>query len=139
MSVLHKLLPNRAGKKSVKIVADFDQLIAEPIGFRFQGRDFEIKPVDTETFMKTTHSLQEIQDLLKKKGEGQEITNEEVYEAYLKFTQPLCPQITLKILKSMSLSQIHALVNLIIRHILGDAEPQEKKNLIPQPTMTPTL
>jgi hypothetical protein len=122
--MITKLFPARTEKKPLKIIADFDALISEPIGFRFHGKEYEIKPVDTETFMRVAKALQEIQDLLSQRTQGTEVDNEKVYDAYHKFLSPLCPSITLKDLNSMALPQIHALKNLIIRHMLGDTAEQ---------------
>lgn len=132
-----QFLPARAQKKPIQIITDLDALISEPIGFRFAGEDYEIKPVDTESFMKVANALGNIQEILRQRAEGQEVSDEQVYRAYLRFTEPLCPGITLKTLKSMAIPQIHALINLITRHLQGQtaelmqAQDVEKKKSPP--------
>lgn len=115
-----KLWPVRTESKPIKIIADIDAIISEPVGFIFQGQTYEIHPVDTESFMRVANSLHEVQRILQDRGQGKSIDEEEVYQAYLKFIQPLCPRIGLKELKAMKLPQIDALVNLIFKHIRGD-------------------
>lgn len=130
---MFKLMPTRAPSKPAKIIADFDALISESIAFRFHGKDFIIRPVDTETFLKVMIGFQEAQMLVRQEAEGKVVDTDAIYDAYLKFIGPLCEDFTVKDLKSMTLSQINALIGLIIKHITGGtdtamAESDEKKN-----------
>ena len=113
-----KLLPGRQ-KPSVTVVADLDALISEPIGFQFKGRVYEIKPVDTATFMRTTNALGKIQELLGKRTQGDKIEDEEIYKAYDELITPLCPKFGYQNIKSATLAQLFAVVNLIIKQLTG--------------------
>lgn len=135
--MLHKLKPARMNAKPAKVIADLDDLIAEPVAFRFQGKTWVLKPVDTETFMRVARALEDIQELLSGHSGGEPKNKEEIYDAYLVFIQPLCEGIGMTEIRSMTLPQLHALMSLIIRHITGQttqesvsgSEEEKKKTL----------
>lgn len=135
--MLHKILAARSKPpENLKIIADFDSLIVEPVGFVYRGKSYEVKPVDTESFLKIADCLGHMNSLLNSRAQGAEVTDDVVYESYYNFITPLCPTFTMKDLKSMKLPQLGGLVNLIIRHLTGEtvsdtrSEDSEKKKTV---------
>lgn len=127
MGVLSKLMPAR--QEPAKVVADLDALIDEPIAIRFQGRVFTVKPVSTRAFMKMADAMGRMQILTTQST----IKNDDVYKGYHDYISVLCPEITIDMLKSMTLTQVHALLNVLIKHSTGQPlnldESIEKKRL----------
>lgn len=114
------------------MVADLDALIAEPVGFRFQGKVYRCEPVDTKTFLQLAEVLEEVRQLIKSQGEGLPISSEQIYEAYHRYISAVCPDFTISILKAMTLPQVHGLLNLVIKHVTGQPmapEDTEKKKM----------
>lgn len=134
MGVLQKLMPARDAQAStVKIIADLDSLVSQRIGFRFAGKDFVVEPVSTGSFIRISQTMAEFQELLLKKDDASAgVTEARIYEAYYRWISVLCPAISLRDIQAMKIVQLHALMNLMIRHITGQTqEPTpdlEKKN-----------
>jgi hypothetical protein len=133
MSGLSHFMPARGAKLPVKVISDLDDLVAQPIGFRYLGEDYIIAPMTTRNFMIVTQALHELEETLKK--QNGEWDDESIYQAYYEFISPLCPGISLKKIKKGTISQLHALLNLMVRHITGQTEPdmvreeEEKKKI----------
>lgn len=121
--ILSRIMPARQ-KPAVKVIADLDSIVSQPIGFRFMGKDYVIEPVTTEKFMQIAGALERMQNIAKEHAENKGITQEDVYESYHDFIKSLCPKITVKDLRSMALPQLHAVINLMIRHITGQTDDQ---------------
>jgi len=113
------LNPARTQARPVKIVADFDALVSQEIGFKLHGESYILKPVNTEDSMRLTLALERANKLSAQREQDNSVTLEDICQAYLDFISPLCPQMTMDTLKQMTLAQIHALVGLIIRHMMG--------------------
>lgn len=130
--VLTKIMPARTAHEPVRVVADLDSLIAQPVGFRFKGRVFQIQPVTTRQFMQLADVLGEIQKVTDEQKAGKKIHDEEVYEMYHKYISVLCPEFTLDMLKSMTLVQVGAVMALIMKHATGMTDDVEKKKMSPE-------
>lgn len=132
MGMLHKLMPARP---DVKLIADLDEIISQPIGFKFGGRDYVIQPVSTSAFLKITQAMENFQALLKvKDSKPGEITEDIVYEAFYRWIVILVPEIKLAAVKKMAFAQLNALMTLMIQHITGQTSDamhggSEKKKL----------
>jgi hypothetical protein len=122
MGILHKLMPTRDDRRSTKLIADLDDLISQPIGFKYLGKSYIVEPMTTHNFMLVTRALHELEGILKTK-EQQEFHEDEIYEAYFNFVSSLCPQMTLSDIKKAKIPQLHALLNLMVRHISGQTAP----------------
>jgi len=124
---LFNLKPGRSVRVP-EIVADLDELIPAPIAFKFEGKTYECAPVDAGLFLKVSQALSKIQDMKER-----EVTPDEIVEGYLSFLKPVCPEITREMIKKMSVSQLTALINLILKHLTGESfnvgaeEPSQKK------------
>lgn len=130
--VLTKIMPSRAQAQDTQVVADLDDLIARPVGFRFRGRVYQLAPVSTRKFMEMANLLGEIQTMIKSQSEGAGITENEIYQAYHRYISVLCHQFTTEMLKSMTLPQVHALLNLVIKQVTGqpmNLDTDEKKKM----------
>jgi hypothetical protein len=122
---MHKLMPARSAK-DMSMIVDLDDLITRPVGFKFQGKIYRVEPVSAQTFMELSDALSEAGNLLAAAKAGDKIAEVQVYEAYQKFVSVLVPKFTVNILKEMQLPQVHALINLIIKHATGQPmSPQE--------------
>lgn len=136
--VLKKIMPARARAQepdagSMSTIVDIDDFVSKPVGFRFQGRLYRVEPVSTERFMELTRVLEEIGSLTKMTRAGRETHEDEIYGLYHRFISSLCPEFTMATLKAMQPSQLHALVNLIIKHATGQAmslDDEKKKTLM---------
>jgi hypothetical protein len=120
-------MPARLTPKDYTIVADLDAIIAEPMAFKLGGKAYEIIPVKVEDFVKLARSLDQIRKLLEERKEGKDITDDHVTEAYFSFFSPLCPQLTLSDVRKMNVVQLHALLQLFIRHFTGQDITLKKK------------
>lgn len=124
MSVF-KLRPARqAVPENTRVVVDLDRLACEPVGFRFQGKIHEIKPMSTARFLKACNELASIQTLIK----SDSITEEQVVEAYSKLFEAVCDTITTKDLYEMTIHQRGALTQQILEIIHGKSFSEEKKS-----------
>jgi len=119
MGALYKFLPARQKEDltHLKIVSDFDKLVSEPVGFKFLGRVWKIKPVTNEIFMQVTLQYGKLVGFLQ--GEG-ELQGDALFEEYLKFIHPVCPEFKLEDLKKMNMPQLNALIGLIMKHLTGN-------------------
>lgn len=132
MGVFEKFIPTRAAR-SPKLIADLDDLISQPIGFRYLGKEYTLEPMTTRNFMSVTRALDDLKMILSSQ-EG--VLNEEaIYDAYYVFVSSLCRKISLSDIKKATVSQLHALLNLLIQHITGQTasqmvvDPEEKKKI----------
>lgn len=132
-SVLTKIMPARAAARDASVVVDLDDLIAKPVAFKFRGKTYLVEPVTAEKFIEISDSLAIAGNLLTAAQGGAEIHDSQVYAAYQKFVSALVPSFTVDILKQMQLAQVHALINLIIKHATGQPmnldETIEKKKI----------
>ena len=130
--VIQKIRPTRADK-DMSMIVDLDDLVTRPVGFRFRGKIYRVEPVSAKTFMELSDSLAEAGRLMDLAQAGSSIEESQIYEAYQQFVSVLCPSFTIDILKDMQLPQVHALINLIIKHATGQPmrleEITEKKKM----------
>lgn len=116
MGLIQKLMPSRSEHTPVKVIADLDALISQPIGFKYLGKDFIIDPMTTENFIQITKALHDMEVALKADGMDQDA----IYLTYYNFIHALCKSITLSDIKKAALPQLHALMALLIKHIKGE-------------------
>lgn len=139
--ILKKFMPTREEltPKDYTIVADLDAFIEEPVAFKFGGKMYEILPVDTKAFMKVSRELDRIRKFLESRAEGKDITDEQIADSYFSFFSPLCPELKRDDVGKMTVAQLHALLQLFIRHLTGqELDPVKKKHQMIKPTPTPT-
>lgn len=121
MGLLHKIMPSRDAfappATPVKVIADLDLLISQPIGFKYLGRDYVIDPMTTKNYFEVIKGLHDIEVLTSNRDST---TLEETYQAYYRFVHALCKTITLEDIKKATLPQLSALMNLLIKHIKGE-------------------
>ena len=113
---VQKIMPARSAK-DMSLVLDLDDLITKPVGFKFRGKIHRVEAVSAETFMELSESLAAAGNLIS--NSNGLIAQEEVYNAYQRFVSVLVPDFTVSMLKEMQLPQVHALINLIIKHATG--------------------
>jgi len=115
------------GQKDVKeeplIVADLDQIICEPVAFKFGGKAHYLKPVSTKEFLKVTEVFAKMEKL----GKENKYTVEELVDVYADLISSLCDTIGKKELLTMSQIQVGALFQLILDHVTGKNLSEEAK------------
>lgn len=131
---VQKIMPARSAK-DMSLVLDLDDLITKPVGFKFRGKIHRVEPVSAETFMELSQALSEAGTLAADARGGSVVAQDEVYEAYQKFISVLVPSFTVSLLKEMQLPQVHALINLIIKHATG--QPMELSGELEKKKLTP--
>lgn len=130
--VLSKIMPARSRAQAPDVVVDLDDLIAKTVGFRFQGKTYNVRPVDTETFMNVANELGRIRGMIKELADGKPTSEDEIYGAYHRYISILVPDFDLADLRKMQLPQVHGLLNLIVKHATGqpldfDGQLEKKK------------
>lgn len=127
---LFKFKPSRlaAQNDSALPIVDLDQIIAEPIYFRFQGTTHKLRPINTAEFLMATQSLAKM-DALRKKDE---IKQDELISAYASLISSVCDSIGVKEIYQMTQAQLGALVQLILDHLQGKAGQDLKKKQVTQ-------
>lgn len=117
------------------MIVDLDDLITKPVGFRFRGHVYRVEPVTAATFMELTEKLSEAGNLVARARAGEAVNEEDIYRAYQEFISVLVPSFKVDIRREMQMPQVHALINLVIKHATGQPmnldEVIEKKKLIP--------
>lgn len=128
--MIHTLRPTRfeAQSEGVKIVSDFDALINEKVGFKFNNKIYVLKPVDLENFMILTLAYQDIVKMVSDRSQGKEMTQDEVYECYFRFIHPLVDEFTYQDLRALPIVLLNNLVNLIMRQLAGDPTLYSEKD-----------
>jgi hypothetical protein len=133
MGVLKHFMPTRDAV-TPSVVADLDKLIAEPVAFKFQGKVYTLEPVSTRIFMQLADSLGKAQALVKAQVAGESVTSDEIYLTYVDVVKPLCPEFGIEVLKKMTLPQVHALINLVMKQVTGQPmnldESEKKKRTV---------
>lgn len=120
---------NLLKRENVEVVTDLDAVLVRTVSFRYQGKSHEIKPLSFENFLHVTNALAEI-DLLRQK---EVLTEDELINAYAKIFGLVCPSIKRKHVENMSQTQVAALFNLVLSHIMGKPKFEEEK----KSTVTP--
>lgn len=116
--------------RDVRVIADLDRLVSEPIGFRYQGQVHLIKEISTANFMALVNQMAKL-DMLRTKPDLKE---EELYQEYETMFRLACYSITREMIESMKPSQMAALLQQIIDCITGRAYKDEnEKKKTPQP------
>lgn len=117
MGKIHKnLKPTRDAHEKVTIIADLDDLVSQPVGFKFNGKGYELKPISTENYLIISRAYEKVMNYLKD-NESPKI--HEMHEMYYEFFSTICPALTLDDVKKMTLTQLTQLIGLLMRHITG--------------------
>lgn len=118
-----KLWPTRSSK-SVSPVVDLDNLIAEQVPFKFQGRIHYIKPIRLDEFLRFTNANFEF---INRCQSETAMTKEELAKGYVKVINSVCESIVLKDIEAMEQSQIAALYQLIVDTVTGSVNMGDSK------------
>lgn len=132
--MISRLMPSRtAHQDSVKVICDFDSLLNADVGFKFQGKTHKLNPIDVKNFMQVTVAYRSLLEMLSKRSEGSDLTEQDIFQAYFDLIHPIAPTISFAEMRGMNLVMLNNLVNLVFRQIAGDpslyeTESAEKKN-----------
>lgn len=118
-------------KESIEIVRDLDAIVANPVYFRLHGKNREIKPITTESYLVYVNNLSLLYSMKDKDG----LTTDELLTSYFNLVKSVCDDIEIDDIKKMSQQQIGALFQLILDTINGSAHADvEKKTLLTRMT-----
>lgn len=114
---------------SMKILCDFDALVAEKVGFKFKNQLYELHVVDVENYMQITVAYRNLIQMISDRSEASvSLTEDDVYQRYFDLVHPLVPDFLFEDLKKLPFVLLNQLVNLILRQIAGDPSLYEKKD-----------
>lgn len=116
--------------EDVKVVADLDALIAQPVGFKLNGKTHVIKPVTTEQFFNLITKLEQLDTLKRKIAATSDIDENEFVKAYHEVFSVACDTMTKDDLYQMTHAQRAALLQIILQAVGGTAQVDQaqKKN-----------
>lgn len=115
----------------IQVISDLDSILSRTVGFKYEGKIFEIPPLSLEMFLLAVQGLATLDHLKTKEDVG----IDELKAAYLKLFGVVCPRVTMKIVESMGHQQIAALLNLVIEVIMGKATLDLEKKSQPSSTV----
>ena len=140
--MLNYFKPTRAAEKpedtDVKIVCDFDAMISQSVGFKFQNRFYKLSNVDVKNYMEVTLAYRDLLQMASSRSEGIVMTQDEIYMKYFNLIHPLVPDFKYESIKKLPFVLLNQLVTLILRQLAGDPElfkgnSEEKKNPLIHP------
>lgn len=123
MNFFKKLRPARDAYDEVKVVADLDRMISDPVGFRFQGKVHVIKPMTQEVFLKTASAFAKMDQM--RKDPVHDV--DKLISVYVELFSRCCDTIGVKEVRAMTDSQKGAIVQQIVDCITGRAHVDDSK------------
>lgn len=120
-----RLRPARTMAES-EIVADLDEMVGRDLRFRLNGKEYSIKRMSTETFIKVLNGF----DVIQQKIKQSRVSEEEALDCYTHLFESCIDGISRHVVKEMSIAQVSALSQLILEHATGKmglAEEIKKK------------
>lgn len=111
-----KIMPTRDAHQEVRMIADLDDLIGDPIGFKFNGKGYLLRPVSTENYLRISKAYEKV---MKGLNDRSDHTIEEIQKCYHEFFSSVCPELSLQDVQSMTIQQMTQLIGLLMCHITG--------------------
>jgi len=131
--MLSSLFGKKKKAEAPAIVADLDQIVAKPVGFRLGGKTHTINPISTKEFWTLSNALVELWAL----RDAKEVTPDELIDKYHGLVATVCPSIKRSDIEGMTQAQVAALYQLIMDAATGRAqaaqeasEAAQKKTLV---------
>lgn len=121
-----RLRPARSMAESSEVVADLDEMVGRDLRFRLNGKEYSIKKMSTETFIRVLNGF----DLIQQKIRQSKVTEEEALDCYTNLFKSCIDGMNEKTVKDMTIAQVSALSQLILEHATGKmglAEEIKKK------------
>lgn len=126
---------NKKRLEDSHVVADLDQIIAQPVGFRFGGKTHQIVPISTKEFYALANATAQLWAL----KDAKEITPDQLIDRYYSLVASVCKTIKRRDIEGMTQAQVTALYALIMDAVTGKAhvrtplgEEDEKKKTVAQ-------
>jgi len=116
-------MPARISYDDVKVVADLDRMISDPVGFRFQGKIHVIKPMTQEVFLRAASAFAKMDQMRK----DPVYDPEKLIAVYVDLFNKVCDTIGENEIRSMTDAQRGAVVQQIVDCITGRAHADEDK------------
>lgn len=105
----------------VRLVADFDKIVADPIPFKVHGKTHFLKPIDMKEFILSADAMASTMERLENlnKDPKAKLAMSELLKIYYKIISSVCDTITMSDIKKMSQPQARAVFQLVYDHIAG--------------------
>lgn len=126
MKLWKNFKPTRDDAKEVEVVADLDALVNDEVAFKFNGKTYKIKPLETGEAFIVWQNLSK----LEKFEVGDLVEFKEVIDFYADLFHSVCPEITRSDVEIMSQPQCAALLQLILDTVTGRVFTESKKKVM---------
>lgn len=132
-------LPWKRKSKFVKVsdlevVSDLDSIVSKSVGFRFEGRIHEIKPLSVQEFIYAANALAACDDLLARSKKGERMTEDMLLDAYAGVFAVMTESIDRDCVARMTIAQVGALYSLVLECVMGKAVFHAEKKSTNEPT-----
>lgn len=114
-------LSKKKGIEPPRLVLDLDAVMTETLEFQIQGERHQIAPVSTSQFVEVVEAFSVLDALIKKN----QVTADEMIEAYTRCFSTLSPSITRKHVEGMTQKQCGMLWQLMLDCVTGKAYTQD--------------
>jgi hypothetical protein len=111
------------GDSEVRVVSDLDAILTRTVAFTFNGRTHKIPPLALSDFLLLTEGMARIESLKTKMT----LSEAEVLDAYEALFRPACPTLRRREIDQMTVQQIGALHELIVKHVIGAKQFETEK------------
>lgn len=128
--ILAKIIPARSNAEPIKVIADLDQLIPAPFGFKLGGRVYQIQVGTIRKLAGLQDKLEVILHLLNRATKGEKVPDFDLHKAYHQYLSVLCPEMSMEAVENMNLPQLRRLLSEIQKYATGqsmDPTEDEKK------------
>lgn len=105
----------------VRVIADLDRLVSEPVGFRYAGKVHRIKPMSTEVFLSVLRDLARVHEIQRLKIQVDEGTMTKVMAALF---MDVCDTLTYDDIAEMTYAQRTSLFANIIDIVKGSTKDE---------------
>lgn len=107
--------------QSVRVVVDLDRMLGELPGFKYRGKVYQIRAMDTAVWLRLCEELAALNLLMRKEG----FNRKEIRDRYYRLLVKAVDGISFEDVDQMTDAQLGAVVQLIVDCITGRAYAQE--------------
>lgn len=104
-------------------IADLDAILTDSVSFTLHGKDHLINPLSLEEFIRFAEAQVQIANLRNRDG----VTTKEVIDSQYALARSVCKSISRSDIEKMSMQQVAALYDLIMKTVSGEAFAEKKK------------
>jgi hypothetical protein len=112
---------------------DLDSIVTGGAKFQFKGKVYSLKAIDAQTFMTFNNDWADLQMMIQKEVIGQD----ESMNILVRLIRAVCFDLPENLIRNeMTIAQIGALINLIVRTVTGEAQQDDKKKVLREPNLS---